>query len=194
MYEGHMREGILEAEKEILLPNETPTGKYKFKKRKLLESTSMVHSPLDMNLLLLENDNESNNNNNNNSNNKQKQKQLLKQLKRYPHSENIKTIKCEVKKGEALWLPSFWWHEVQSIPTESNINTNTTNQTIIQNIPLNMNIAINFWFSPLYEKSFPCKSCKKEKFNQIYSKILKQIMKEDLLENKINQIKQSVNG
>ena len=164
MYEGHMREGILEAKKEILSNQNIETGRYIFRKRKLLESTSMVHSPLDITLLSNE-----------------------KQLKRYPNSKDLRIMKCEVRKGEALWLPSYWWHEVQSIPGKSNENTaiaTTTRIEIDSNInevkietkftPLN--IAINFWFSPLYEKSFPCKKCKKNKLNQLYKPILKRFI------------------
>jgi jumonji domain-containing protein 7 len=106
-YEGHMREAQLET-----IPNNeafsfsdysfrTPMNKsdlfseknvshlrkYSFIKRKLMESTSMVHSPVDIDNI---------------------------DLNRYPLSKSIpdSVMKCDVSAGDAIYLPSYFWHEV----------------------------------------------------------------------------------
>lgn len=35
---------------------------------------------------------------------------------RFPRFKNRTSFRCEVSEGEVLFLPSFWWHEVQSSP------------------------------------------------------------------------------
>lgn len=147
MYEGYMREAILETIPEIV--GNGTTGRYRFLKRRLLESISLVHSPIDINLLSGYLDTKLIH---------KKQEQLTK----YPTSRGILTMDCRVNKGEALWLPSYWWHEVTSIPGE---RENWS--------PLN--IALNIWFDPLFRKEFPCKLCGKKKINQVYATKLMQL-------------------
>ena len=115
MYEGHMREGILtsvtgsESERTFhspLLNLEFSRSKYfyvlmkslyiayyfsttlsdKLLTAKLLEATSMVHSPVN-----IENPN----------------------VLRYPAAASgIHYMDCSVGEGEAIFVPSYWWHEV----------------------------------------------------------------------------------
>jgi len=60
----------------------------------------------------------------------------------FPKYEYAKSIECNIKKGEVLYLPSYWWHEVQSKPDENH-----------------RNIAVNYWFEPFFDKLFPCQNC-----------------------------------
>eukprot|EP01135_Chromosphaera_perkinsii_P009260 Nk52_evm12s1705 gene=Nk52_evmTU12s1705 len=52
-------------------------------------------------------------------------------------------LQCEIFPGDALYMPSSWWHSVQST----------------QDPILKVNVAHNYWYTPLYSKKFPCKEC-----------------------------------
>ena len=64
-------------------------------------------------------------------------------------------LRCRIERGEFLFLPSGWWHEVQSYPEK--------NESI--------NIALSFWFEPLYKKKDLCQTCPLE-FNPFYRHLL----------------------
>jgi jumonji domain-containing protein 7 len=155
LYEGHIREAEIEYKKD------KNTKKYKFYREKLSKTTSMVHSPLYMNNL---------------------------NKTRYSLSKDLPTfMDCTLNKGDAIWLPSYWWHEVNSKPSDnlpipSSIsklfNSNNkfiknTQYSINSNNDYNMklNVALNWWFAPLFTKDFPCSSCRK-KINNKYRHIL----------------------
>lgn len=53
-------------------------------------------------------------------------------LQRFPRFSNAKPIRVLLKPGQVLYLPSFWHHEVQSIPGNDDDD--------------GLNIAVNFWF------------------------------------------------
>lgn len=53
-------------------------------------------------------------------------------LQRFPRFTNAKPIRVLLKPGQVLYLPSFWHHEVQSIPSDDDDD--------------GLNIAVNFWF------------------------------------------------
>ncbi len=73
--------------------------------------------------------------------------------------KEIPTMKCTVKEGQALFVPSFWFHEVASKPSDR--------QYKFGNLELPLNLAINYWFHPMYDKDFPCVECLK-KMNHEY--------------------------
>ncbi|XP_001626527.2 bifunctional peptidase and (3S)-lysyl hydroxylase Jmjd7 [Nematostella vectensis] len=109
LYEAHIQESMLEynhAHKE-------------FRRKKLLDSTSMVMSPVDI---------------------------LKPDYERFPKFQGVRAMNCTINEGEVLFMPSFWWHEVQSYP--SHINPR--------------NLAVNFWYEPFFSKDYPCESCKLE--------------------------------
>lgn len=56
---------------------------------------------------------------------------------------------CDVQPGEVLYLPSHWWHEVESAPDEELIAVGEADQ----------NIAVNFWYEPLFTRAVPCQGC-----------------------------------
>jgi jumonji domain-containing protein 7 len=152
----------------------------KFKKERLSESTSMVHSPLGS---------------------------LKFPNKKFDGGIPIDAyvMKCEVKAGQALYVPSFWWHEVYSSRGvnrslenlrpcwtaqqpismspkeiyESALRINNYGgKNVAQNFQLNA--AVNFWFPPLFNKEFPCASCRK-KLNRFYRIPLEIMFNEDEL-------------
>jgi peptidyl-lysine (3S)-dioxygenase / protease len=77
-----------------------------------------------------------------------------------------RSVKCLAEQGDALFVPSFWWHEVTSSPSQTNYTINLQDGQRILELPLNM--AVNYWFSPLYDKGFPCRTCLKS-FNNLYA-------------------------
>merc|ERR1712146_448176 len=130
---GHMREALLQSSVSRKHPHQYKNSllNIDFRRNKLLEATSMVHSPiLDVS-----------------------QPDTLN----YPHSENINYMDCKVNENEAIYVPSFFWHEVTSIPGKKVRNYHFNNY-------LHLNTALNFWFVPVFKKEFPCKYCRK-KFN-----------------------------
>ena len=77
-------------------------------------------------------------------------------------------VGCQVKAGDALYIPSFWWHEVQS-STQRRRKPLSDNDSIastvvaVATIPLaeaQLNIAVNYWYKPFFRKEFPCPECK----------------------------------
>ncbi|XP_057291218.1 bifunctional peptidase and (3S)-lysyl hydroxylase JMJD7-like [Hydractinia symbiolongicarpus] len=118
LYEAHIQEG--------LLGYEHNTNKFSF--QKLLDSTSMVMSPVDI---------------------------LNPNFERFPNFTRAEPMECYLNEGDVLYMPSFWWHEVQSYP-------NPTEKR---------NLAVNFWYYPFLTKEFPCAGCKLD-VNPLYRKIL----------------------
>eukprot|EP00966_Prymnesium_polylepis_P108329 2507444-Prymnesium_polylepis.1 len=39
-------------------------------------------------------------------------------LARQPAFARARRLKCEVRAGEVLYLPSFWWHDVRALPAK----------------------------------------------------------------------------
>lgn len=107
LYEGHIREAQFSYDLKSA----------NFKRDHLLDSTSMVMSPVD-----IENPN----------------------LERFPLFSNAmkNRMECTIESGDVLYLPSFYWHEVQSKPNQ-----------------FGRNIAVNYWFEPFITKEFPCEDC-----------------------------------
>ncbi|KRZ70278.1 JmjC domain-containing protein 7 [Trichinella papuae] len=104
LYEGHILEAMFSYR------NGT------FYRDKLLKSTSMTMSPVDI---------------------------TLPDFEKFPFAKNAVPLNCTISEGDVLFLPSFWWHEVQSYPNEVE----------------HQNIAVNFWYEPFWKKEFPCRFC-----------------------------------
>jgi len=128
LYEGHIREG------ELIYDIKTK----KFIRSKLLDSTSMVMSPVNI---------------------------LKPNYTEYPKFSAARPMTCEVDEGDMLYLPAFWWHEVQSKPPTapttitSKCERTREKEEECQPFSISLNIAINFWYNPLYQKEFPCNDC-----------------------------------
>ncbi|KRZ96707.1 JmjC domain-containing protein 7, partial [Trichinella sp. T8] len=104
LYEGHILEAM------FTYRNGT------FHRDRLLKSTSMTMSPVDI---------------------------TLPDFEKFPLAKNAVPLNCTISEGDVLFLPSFWWHEVQSYPSEVE----------------HQNIAVNFWYEPFWKKEFPCRFC-----------------------------------
>lgn len=50
-------------------------------------------------------------------------------LKRFPNFPKAHRLNCVLRPGDVLFMPAFWWHEVQSYPDPKE----------------KRNLAINFW-------------------------------------------------
>ena len=69
--------------------------------------------------------------------------------------DHEQAMECTVAAGEALFVPSYWWHEVKSHPSDAGLN-----------------MAINYWFPPLYTKEFPCTECTKVFNHRVYREVV----------------------
>lgn len=110
LYEGHLPEArfrVDEGEGDLA---------YRLTRSELMESTSLVMSPVDI---------------------------LNPDFALFPNFNEARPMNCTVGPGQMLFLPSFWWHEVQSFPHQSEP----------------VNIAVNFWYEPFFSKEFPCQTC-----------------------------------
>ena len=84
-----------------------------------------------------------------------------------------------------LFVPSFWWHEVASSPgpvrhhvTEKGDRSPSSPAESGQycdkseaDDTVQLNVAVNYWFDPLFLKEYPCATCKKY-VNKKYASIL----------------------
>lgn len=116
LFEPHHNEYLYEAhipEAEFAVNMSTLT----FRRRRLMESTSMVMSPIDI---------------------------QLPDFARFPLFNKARPLNCTVGPGEVLFMPAFWWHEVQSSPDVQRLR----------------NLAVNFWYEPFLQKEFPCPECR----------------------------------
>eukprot|EP00118_Oscarella_pearsei_P018058 m.182497 g.182497 ORF g.182497 m.182497 type:complete len:482 (+) comp39295_c0_seq9:3846-5291(+) len=118
LYESHIPEAKLGFDK--------LTGD--FERRTLLDSTSMVMSPVDI---------------------------KKPDLERFPAFAQVAPMQCTIHPGDVLFMPAFWWHEVQSTPDQEE----------------HRNMAVNYWYEPFLTKEFPCPGCKLD-VNPAYSTYL----------------------
>ena len=116
LYDPLANENLYEGHmREAFLGRDPETGKVI--RKRLGDSTAMVMSPVDP---------------------------KAPDLERYPRFANAKPYHCTVRPGDALFMPSFFWHEVD---TEADERTGTS-------------LAVNAWFKPIFDKDFPCASCR----------------------------------
>ncbi|WAR02933.1 JMJD7-like protein [Mya arenaria] len=106
LYEAHIPEAVLGYD------SDTNT----FRKEALVDSTSMVMSPVDI---------------------------TNPDFERFPLFETVRPLNCTIDEGDVLFMPAFWWHEVQSFPSQQQ----------------RRNLAVNFWYDPFLVKEFPCQEC-----------------------------------
>jgi len=124
LYESHIQEALLSFDFDTK----------RFRNAKLLDSTSMVMSPVDIN---------------------------TPDLKRFSNFTNAIPLDCHLKEGDVLYMPAFWWHEVQSYPNSDE----------------HRNLAVNFWYEPFLQKEFPCVDCKLD-VNPIYRELIEKFAEE----------------
>jgi peptidyl-lysine (3S)-dioxygenase / protease len=67
-----------------------------------------------------------------------------------------------VEAGDVVFVPSFWWHEVASAPgpVRRAAAADTAGEEE-EGGGVQLNVAINYWFDPLFLKEYPCATCKK---------------------------------
>ncbi len=51
-------------------------------------------------------------------------------LERFPRFSGARRMACVLRPGDVLFMPAFWWHEVQSYPDPME----------------RRNLAVNFWY------------------------------------------------
>jgi jumonji domain-containing protein 7 len=70
----------------------------------------------------------------------------------------LPVLTCSIHPGDALFMPAFWWHEVQSEPDAHD----------------HRNLAVNEWYEPIWSKEFPCATCPRS-FNSHYRDVLSRL-------------------
>ena len=115
---------------------------------------------------------------------------LSKSEERFPTSKDISFMDCTVHSGEAIFVPSFFWHEVTSAPSKP-VDFNSviesecegdSQQCAKRKSEISFNLAVNHWFAPLYNKEFPCATCRKE-LNAEYRPQLEKLFELGFLKN-----------
>jgi len=101
LFDPHQNENLYEAHIPEAKLSFHPDNQ-SFSRDHLLESTSMVMSPVDI---------------------------ASPDLRRFPLFSRAKRLHCVIRPGDVLFMPAFWWHEVQSYPDKLE----------------RRNLAINFW-------------------------------------------------
>ena len=123
---------------------------------------------------------------------------LKRSAERFPEAKEIRFMDCVVKSGQAIFIPSFYWHEVTSSPSQampfsspSSVGPSVADKnqcdhgSSCNNIQgeyseISYNLAVNHWFAPLYDKEFPCATCRK-KLNPAYRKQLETLFHNKML-------------
>jgi Cupin-like domain len=67
---------------------------------------------------------------------------------RFPAVEATLATECVLNAGDMLFVPSWWWHSVDTTP-----ETDSSGKPA-------WSAALNFWFEPLYVKDYACADCK----------------------------------
>jgi jumonji domain-containing protein 7 len=189
--EGHMRETeidveLAQAKSKYLYDwqlDDSPAKDIRgtFKKHTLSESTSMVHSPVASLRVALNSLNSSSTHTSDDSGHYNPH-DWQEVVDRYPQARTIpqSIMECSVPAGSAIFVPSFWWHEVESHPGESLKLTKSVWPELVGNedenasVDISLNVAVNFWFDPLFTKEFPCSTCRKH-LNSVYRKFLSSV-------------------
>jgi peptidyl-lysine (3S)-dioxygenase / protease len=154
LYEGRIREGFLNI-------NDT-TGD--FSRTELGDSLADVFSPIEITHLMDEGENEVS------------QQRRQKAFKQYPKFKEARkgAMKCKIRPGNCLFLPAFWWHEVESTVEDGFASihehgkANTGDDSLV--------LAVNFWYEPFIKKHFPCPTCRMHADEQRYEKLIKELM------------------
>ena len=92
LYEAHIQEASLSYNHKA----------HTFLRKKLMDSTSMVMSPVDI---------------------------MNPNYHRFPKFREVRAMNCTISEGDVLFMPAFWWHEVQSYPSQEQ-----------------RNLAVNYWW------------------------------------------------
>ena len=60
---------------------------------------------------------------------------------------------CTVEKGDMIFVPSWWWHQVDTTPEEELTPVDGSEGNV------DWSAAVNFWFEPYFVKGYGCATC-----------------------------------
>ena len=129
IYEGKLRQAGFEAE--VILDTDGKSEKpWQFSRKGLKADTELAHvfSPIEL---------------------------ANVDYKRFPRFKEAKSITCTIENGDALFMPSYWWHEVNSKPDREK----------------KFNLAFNFWYTPIILKKSGFINSKLD-LNPVYYKMI----------------------
>jgi len=175
----------------------TTTAGIQFRKHELLEATSMVHSPLEFTSSRAKTrfpwsseiawmDCTVNGATPSTSSRSRSSEEEFDSRNNDSNDNNTRATanpcnSTDYQLAEALFVPSYFWHEVLSAPGPSHSFPHTSTHKIEKSTRnLQLNVALNYWFAPLYDKEFPCAKCRK-KLNPQYRHILETLFAQKLI-------------
>jgi hypothetical protein len=71
-------------------------------------------------------------------------------------------VGCEVRAGEMLFVPSWWWHQVETEPEPQPQQGGGGGLS-------GFSAAINFWYEPYFTKPYACAGCKLRRNTKVYA-------------------------
>lgn len=60
---------------------------------------------------------------------------------------------CKLEQGDMIFVPSWWWHQVDTTTEPELSSTSTPGPTV------DWSAAVNFWFEPYFVKPYGCGTC-----------------------------------
>lgn len=76
-------------------------------------------------------------------------------IDRFPELKTVDEIgyECELEKGDMIFVPSWWWHEVDTTTESEPTSTSELGPAV------DWSAAVNFWFEPYFVKTYGCATC-----------------------------------
>jgi jumonji domain-containing protein 7 len=75
---------------------------------------------------------------------------------RFPLLRKAQPVRVVLQPGEVLYVPSYWWHQVEAAPATEVPGTH------------DVTVGINKWFDPVFDKVAPCAACKLQPNRKAY--------------------------
>jgi hypothetical protein len=78
------------------------------------------------------------------------------EIARFPELETVDSMgyECDLEKGDMIFVPSWWWHQVETATESEPMSTSEPGPTV------EWSAAVNFWFEPYFVKTYGCATCR----------------------------------
>lgn len=76
-------------------------------------------------------------------------------IERFPELKTVSEMgyECELEKGDMIFVPSWWWHQVDTATESEPTSASEPGLTV------DWSAAVNFWFEPYFVKTYGCATC-----------------------------------
>jgi hypothetical protein len=101
----------------------------------------------------------------------------LPDWERFPLADAAEGYECTLEKGDMIFVPSWWWHEVAT-STERELPDPDAraeaagagaDRGMGGGVGVDWSVAVNFWFEPYWVKPYGCATCKLQRNTAAYS-------------------------